>query len=199
VLAQTRAGWEKHKSKITQPWLDRNVSRFAPITPDDKNHALDQPSALAALGDATGVFICGGHTPTYHRLYATEPIGTAIRNRYHAGIPVAGVSAGALISLEICHLPRDETDADELQIVQGLCLARGFVIGVHFTRLNALPQVLAAMTRTGTGLGFGIDDSACVVCENGKFARALGESVFRIEMSDFAEPQYQIVPLQPTA
>lgn len=194
VLAQTYSGWEKYKTEITRPWIQRGVTRFVAITPDE-NGVLDQRSALAALSNATGILICGGNTPTYHRLFATEPIRTIIHEKYQTGVPVAGISAGALISLEICQLTEDETGSDELQIVQGLSLASGFVIGVHFTEWNALPEVLDVMAKTKTGLGFGIDEPACIVCENGKFARTLGKSVFRIEMTDFEKRVYQIMSI----
>lgn len=195
VLAQTRAGWEKHRVEITQPWLDRGVSCFTPIVPDDEIGVVDHKSALMVLSNATGVFISGGHTPTYHQLYVTDPIGAILRERHQDGIPIAGVSAGALISSEICQLTHDEAGAGDLRVVQGLCLVSGFVIGVHFSERNALADILTVMSKTRTEVGFGIDDSACVVCENGEFARVLGESVYRIEMSDFDEPSYQMVPL----
>jgi cyanophycinase-like exopeptidase len=69
----------------------------------------DAKIALLLQGGATGIFIGGGHTPTYHRLYATEPVRGVIRERYEERIPVAGVSAGALIALDPCVLTPDET------------------------------------------------------------------------------------------
>ncbi|MGD0749771.1 MAG: hypothetical protein ABSA23_00005, partial [Anaerolineales bacterium] len=67
VLAQTRSGWEKYQTEITRPWLDRGVAHFIPVTPYEAGR-LDQTSALAALSSATGIFICGGNTPTNHQL-----------------------------------------------------------------------------------------------------------------------------------
>lgn len=194
VLSQTRAGWERHKVEITQPWSDRGVSRFVLITPDEDG-ILDNDSAGRALQTATGILICGGNTSTYHRLFASEPLRTIIPQKYKLGVPVAGISAGALLALEICQLTPDETGESELRIVQGLSLVRGFVVGVHFTEWNALPEVLEVMAGTGTNIGYGIDEPACVVCEEGKFARALGQSVFKIEMTDFNKQLHRITRL----
>lgn len=194
VLSQTQAGWERHEIEITQPWLDRGVPRYIPVTPGEDG-VLDKESACLVLQSATGILICGGNTPAYHQFFATEPLRSIIRRKYQTGTPIAGISAGALISLEICQLVPEETGSDELQIVQGLSLAGGFVIGVHFTEWNALPEVLEVMTKTKTEIGFGIDEPACVVCEDGKFARALGQSVFQIEMTDFDKQIHRVTRL----
>ncbi len=195
VLAQTGEGWEEHKAKITQTWTRRGVTQYEPIV-SREDGLLNLELASAVLRRATGIFIGGGHTPTYHRLFATEPVRTIIRDRYQDGIPVAGVSAGALISLEICHLRQDETGNDKLQVVQGLGLAKGFVIGVHFTERNALSQVLEVMSKTRTIMGLGIDEPACAVCENENFTKVLGRYVHRIEMTDFENMAYGITIAQ---
>ncbi|OQA22430.1 MAG: Cyanophycinase [Chloroflexi bacterium ADurb.Bin360] len=191
VLAQTRAIWENRKAEITEPWIERGVSRFSPITPGE-NGMLDPQPALATLKAATGILICGGDTPTNQRLFASDPIGALIQERYRSGIPVAGISAGALTTLEVCQLPQSETGAAELQVVRGLGLASGFVIGVHFTEWNALPEVIAVMAKTKTAIGYGIDEPACLVCENGAVAHVLGKSVYRIVMTDFAAQSTQV-------
>ncbi len=191
LLLQSRAGWEKHGGEIVRPWVHRGASQHTSITPGEDG-MLDLAAASAALHDATGIFIGGGHTPTYHRLYATEPVRGLIRERYRQGVPVAGVSAGALISQEHCALTADETGEAGLRIVPGLDLARGFCIGVHFTERNDLPNVIEAMAQTRTETAWGIDESACAVFEDGRLAGVLGQSVFKITMFDFATKDHQI-------
>jgi N-acetylglucosamine-6-phosphate deacetylase len=48
----------------------------------DANGAVCPDRVSAVLRQATGILIGGGHTPTYQRLYATEPIRGVIRQRY---------------------------------------------------------------------------------------------------------------------
>jgi len=160
LLMQGGRGWEKYVPEYAQPWIRRGVSRYFPVVPDE-NGKLDLDAASAKLREATGIFIGGGHTPTYHRLYATEPIRSILRESYRKGVPIAGVSAGALIAPEVCVLLPHETDDGSLQIVAGLGLVSDLIIGVHFTELNALPSVLEAMARTQTRTGWGIDEPAC--------------------------------------
>jgi cyanophycinase len=191
LLMQGGREWEKYVPDYTEPWIRRGVSRYNPIAPDE-NGTLDLDAASTRLREATGIFIGGGHTPTYHRLYATEPIRGIIRESYHKGVPIAGVSAGALIAPEICVLPPDETDDGSLQIVAGLGLVSDLIVGVHFTESNALPSVLEAMARTRTRTGWGIDEPACAVFEDGQFKGTLGRSVYEIVMTDFEARAYRM-------
>ena len=189
LLVQGGRGWEKHVPKYTQPWTQRGVSRYYPIAPEE-NGTLDLDAVSTKLREATGIFIGGGHTPTYHRLYATEPIRSILRERYREGVPIAGCSAGALIAPEICVLSPDETDDTFLEIVAGLGLVSDLIVGVHFTEGDALPTVLEAMVETQTQIGWGIDGSACAVFEDGQFKRVLGRAVYEIVMTDFETRTY---------
>ena len=191
VLLQSDEGWAKHKPEYVQPWTRRGVSQYYPIVPGEDG-ALDLEAASATLRDATGIFVGGGHTPTYHRLYATEPIRSVIRDRYRDHVPVAGVSAGALIAMENCVLTPGETGDARLNIVAGLGLVGDLIIGVHFTERNNLPNVLDAMAQTRTNTALGIDEPACVVFEDGQFKGVLGRSVYEVVMSDFETGTYQV-------
>jgi len=184
VLVQTRAGWEKHKSEIIDPWKNRGVTQYELVVPDEQG-IIDTEKAIAILKNTTGIFIGGGHTPTYHQLFATEPIRAVIRERFENGIPVAGISAGALIAMEKCQLTPDETGKDGLEIVEGLNLANGFIVGVHFTEWDAFSEVVETMKATQTKVGIGIDEPACAVCENGEIVKVLGKSVHRIERKQY--------------
>jgi cyanophycinase len=97
LLLEGAPGWEKYVPQYTQPWIQRGVSRHFIILPDE-NGNLDLETASARLREATGIFVGGGNTPNYRRLFATEPIRSLIRERYERGVPFAGLSAGALIA-----------------------------------------------------------------------------------------------------
>jgi len=185
-------GWEDHVPEYTEPWARQGANRHHVIVPGD-NGTLDVALASARLREATGILIGGGHTPTYHRLYATEPIRSVIRQQYQKGVPVAGLSAGALIAPDICAMrpSRDATD-QPLAIVEGLGLVSDLIVGVHFAERQTLPTVLEAMSRTQTHHGLGIDATACAVLENGRLKRVLGRSVYEITMTDFKTKAHKI-------
>ncbi len=190
LLMQGGCGWRKYVPEYTQPWIRQGVSRYDPIVPGEDG-ALDLDAVSVKLREATGIFIGGGHTPTYHRLYASEPIRSMLRERYHQGVPIAGCSAGALIAPEVCALTPDETGDGSLKIVAGLGLVSDLVVGVHFTERHTLPSVFEVMARTQTRRGLGIDEPACAVFEDGQFKRVLGRGVYEIVMTDFEARTYR--------
>ncbi len=184
-------GWEDHVSPYTEPWLRRGVKQQHNVAPNS-NGVLDLDTISARINEATGIFIGGGDTRVYRRLYATEPVRSMIRDRYLEGVPVAGLSAGALITPDICAIPPEDTGDDSVRIVSGLGLVSGLVLGVHYTEWNALPHVVKAMAQTRTAAGLGIDETACAILENGQISRVLGQSAFKIGMTDFERETYTV-------
>jgi cyanophycinase len=191
LLLAGAPGWEDVLPEYTRPWTRRGVLRYEVIVPA-ANGALDLDAVSAKLRPATGIFIGGGDTTVYHRLYATQPMRGIIRECYQKGVPLAGLSAGALIAPEVCAIPPQDTGDASVRIVTGLGLVSDLVLGVHFTQWNALPHVLEAMARTQTALGLGIDEAACVLLEDGQLKRALGRSVYQVEMTDFQARTYRV-------
>lgn len=183
--------WEDHVPEFTNPWIKRGVKQYHTIVPGaDGNLEIDD--AGRKISEVSGIFIAGGHTPTYHRLYAAEPMRSLIRRRYQEGMPIAGVSAGALILPEICVLASERLDRKEWCVAEGLGLIRDLLIGVHFSSRDALPIVLKFMQQTQTPRALGLDDGACGVFENEQLQRILGQEAYEIIMTDFTRPDYGI-------
>lgn len=191
LLLSGDQGWEDHLPEYTQPWIRRGVTRYHTIVPDETG-TLDSSTVSTQLRQAAGIFIGGGHTPTYHQLYTAEPIRSIIRERYQIGVPIAGLSAGALITPEICAIPPEDTGDSSVRLVTGLGLVGELVVGVHFTEWNALPHMLAAMFKTQTTAGLGIDEPACVVLEDGQVKRVLGQSAYKIMVTDLEAKTYSV-------
>jgi cyanophycinase len=195
LLMQGGVKSQKYISEYTQPWIRRGVKRYHVIMPDEKGR-LDFTVVTAQVREATGIFIGGGHTPTYHQLFATEPIRSLLRERYEQGLPLAGCSAGALIAPDLCVIgPEENEDRASLTILPGLGLISNILLGVHFSERNTLHNMLEAMAISKTPKGLGIDESACVVFEDGSFKGMLGRTVYEIVMTDFENKNYKITPL----
>lgn len=191
LLLAGAPGWEDYVSQYTQPWSQRGVTHHYTIVPNE-NGDLDLETTSAKLDEATGIFIGGGNTPTYHKLFATGPISSLIRKRYQQGTPIAGLSAGALIAPQVCAIPPEDTGEPSVTVVSGLGLVDNLVVGVHFTEWNGLPHVVEAMVQTETALGLGIDEAACVVLEGGQIKQVLGKTAYEIKMTDFETKTYRI-------
>ncbi|MCI0476149.1 MAG: Type 1 glutamine amidotransferase-like domain-containing protein [Anaerolineales bacterium] len=188
LLLQGGRDWQKYVPEYTRAWKSRGVSRYDVIVPDDAGR-LNSDDVAAKLANATGIFIGGGHTATYRRLYATEPVRAVLRERYARGIPIAGCSAGALIAPRVCafHPGEEESGA---RVAEGLGLLDDLLVGVHFAAENALQHLLDAMVSARVRRAWGIDDGACVVLENEKFTRVLGRAAYEIVMTDFSNRLY---------
>ena len=65
-------------------------------------------------------------------------------------------------------LPAGESYDGSLQVVPGLGLVSGCVVGVHFSEWNTLPDVFEVVVRTYTATGWGIDEPACAVFGDGQ-------------------------------
>jgi cyanophycinase len=196
LLLEGAPGWEEYVPQYTRPWTERGVTRHYTIVPDAAG-SLDLETASARLREATGIFVGGGNTPNYRRLFAIEPIRSLIRDRYEQGVPIAGLSAGALIAPAVCAIPPEDTGGAAVAIAPGLGLVDHLLVGVHFTEWNALPHLLEAMRQTGTAVALGIDEAACVVLEDGQVKQVLGRSAYEIRMADFTSGTYRITELGP--
>jgi len=193
-------GWRKYVPQYVEPWLHLGIGSYRVIAPDEDG-SLDLRETTAALRWATGIFIGGGHTPTYHRLYASEPLRGLIRGRCREGVPIVGLSAGALIIPEACVLP-GEAGGSSPEIVGGLGLLGGIVVKVHFSGWQDIPALLKAMAEAGVRTGWGLGESACAVFGEEGFVAALGGTVYEISLVDPKTGRYKITthsPLSPAA
>ncbi len=183
LLLQGGPGWERYLPRYLEPWKRLGVRRYRVVAPDGDR--LDVEAALEAVREATGIFIGGGNTSIYHRLYGVEPLRSAIAARYRAGVPLAGLSAGARLASRSCILDPTETGTNAIATVRGLGFVED-VVEAHFDTPRARSWLLAAMRATGSRRGWGMGDGACLVFEDGRFERVLGGPAYRVEMSDFA-------------
>ena len=191
LLLQGGPGWERFLPQYLEPWLRRGVQEYTILVPDPRGE-LDTAAAVAVLRAATGIFIGGGNTEIYRRLYATEPIRTVIREGYRQGVPVAGLSAGAILAAEVALLLPEEAGSDTVEVAEGLGLLPNCVAGVHFTEFDALPDVLTAMRQARVPHALGLDEEAAAVLEDERLRGIIGRGVYRITMTDFATPAYTI-------
>jgi cyanophycinase len=150
-------------------WLELGAAEVTPLQPAEPDWATRR-----AIENATGIFIGGGDTREYHRLYVTSELREAIvhANR-ESGIPVAGLSAGALLLSrkaiiwgsrtgdELLADPQSDGADDPLWLGDGLGLVRDATFDVHFSQWGRLPRLTRAVESYGT-VGIGLDGSSGV-------------------------------------
>ena len=142
------------------------VAAVTPVRPESREDAHD-PGLLAAVDDATGVFMTGGNQLKLSALVCGTPLGEAIRAAHLRGAVVAGTSAGA--SIQSSHMVAfgvgGATPKQRMtQVAAGLGLVEGTVIDQHFDQRNRYGRLLMIVSQSPQLLGIGIDeDTAAVV------------------------------------
>ncbi|WP_235560939.1 Type 1 glutamine amidotransferase-like domain-containing protein [Bacillus sp. FJAT-28004] len=133
---------------------------------------------MEQLHSATGIIISGGDTELYQEYIVGTKIGAIIKTLYLEGVPVAGFSAGALISPNICVIPPIDNRANEHLFLQGLGLINHCVISAHFSKWDEEKNLLAALAKTNLSLGYGIDDASGIYFKNERISETAGQVYF---------------------
>ena len=170
------AGWDRHLAQYRGPSLEAGAEEVVAIHPLAGTPTLGA-EAHAYLSQCTGLFMCGGDTRLYHRVYAGGAAGQILLGAYRRGVPYGGLSAGALLAPRRCLLygdrlstggrrlrlrgAEDGCDAD-LVVGTGLGLLDDLLIEAHFSERGGYPRLIAGMQEANVPYGLGIDDDACV-------------------------------------
>lgn len=169
-------GWDRNLAWYCDPWRELGVGEIIPVHPADGADELTDAD-LTQIRSATGIFMCGGDTRLYHRVYAHGKAKAALKAAYEAGVPYAGLSAGALIAPETCSIWGDhrttatntfvlggsEDGCDEpLQLGEGLGFLKDLHLEAHFAEEGGFPRLADALELTGCPYGLGIDNPICV-------------------------------------
>jgi cyanophycinase len=143
------------------------VRGLRPLTREDAN----QPEAIEAVRDATGVFMTGGNQLRLSSVIGGTGLGRAIVDRHQHGVIVAGTSAGAsAISSHMVAFGTSGTTPKQrmTQMSAGLGLLPGVIIDQHFEQRNRIGRLLALVAQSPALLGLGIDeDTAALVSPAG--------------------------------
>lgn len=177
ILFLERDGWEAYMEKYTLVLKANGIEEYVylPLSPKPSNESLH------VLSSCSGIIIGGGETELYRNYIVDTLLGERIKELYNQGIPVAGFSAGALISPEYCVIPPIDNSQKKHFFLNGLGLIKNCVISAHFTKWNEEKNIKAALEKLNVPIGYGIDDDAGIYFENESLLEAEGESVYIFE------------------
>ncbi len=141
------------------------------ILPITRRADCDNPSYLALLDRATGIFLTGGNQLRLSTILGGTAIAQSIRRRNAAGAHVAGTSAGASIMSEHM-IAGGDSDTSPVEgavsLAPGLGLTNAVIIDQHFTQRNRLGRLLSASSYNPFLTGLGIDeDTAAFIGPDG--------------------------------
>ena len=174
ILFVERDGWEEYMWKYTNVLQQNGINEFVylPLSLDMTNDSINE------LVSCTGIIIGGGDTELYHKYIVDSSVGIHIKKQYEQGVPVAGFSAGALISPENCIIPPiDNADGKHL-FLTGLGLIKDCVISVHFSKWKEEKNLKKALSKVGVSIGYGIDDEEGLYFKNEILSETEGENFY---------------------
>jgi len=185
ILAQSRTGWEQHPSSRIEPFFTMLAEGRARLVTPEGTGQLDVKRACEDVHWGTGIHVTGGHTPTYRQLFAVEPIRSVIRACYQAGVPYAGLSAGALLTQDIYYaVTFTEGNEEEYTPLPGLGLLPNTIIEAHFTGEVRKKRLRRLMALSPSCQGIGIDEAACVVLQDESLIDVIGEHAYHFTVGD---------------
>lgn len=197
-VAATTARAQGRPPRIPFVWVDEGdgtqwstrwielVARVGAVDAVDIDVAIGTALDPARLGEADGLFVCGGLTPAYAE--ALAPAAAQLRQLVlDGGVPYAGSSAGAAVASRravvggyldgdrvVCPADAAE-DLDPVTVVAGLGLVEQMV-DVHASAWGTLPRLAAAMSMTpDVDEGLGLDEDTAWLLTDGD-ARVLGRN-----------------------
>jgi cyanophycinase len=149
------------------------ISVVHPATRRDAN----DPTMVAELDAATGVFIAGGSQVKLAQNIVGTPVGDAVVRAYERGAVIAGTSAGAsimsryMISLGDEGLtPRQRAS----QISAGLGIVTDIIIDQHFDQRGRYGRLMSMVAASPNLLGMGIDENTAAEIRDGRVMTVIG-------------------------
>ncbi len=139
----------------------------AAVRPESREDAHD-PRLVAALEDATGIFMTGGNQLKLSAIVCGTPLGDAIVAANRRGVVVGGTSAGA--SIQSSHMlafggPGATAKQRMTQMAAGLGLIDSVVVDQHFDQRNRYGRLLMIVAQSPQLLGIGVDEDTAAVVE----------------------------------
>ncbi|MUK90540.1 peptidase S51 dipeptidase E [Ornithinibacillus sp. L9] len=177
ILTVEREGWEDYIPNYTQLLKKEGIHRF---------HLCPLPSTpivevMDHVRSSSGIIIGGGNTNRYADYIVDTPIAKVIVERHEQGIPVAGFSAGALISPNQCVISAKDNDSKVYQEREGLGLLSNVLIAVHFSQWHEEQHLRDAVQQHRRFRNYGIDEHTCAYFVNEELRGVEGEGVYTIQ------------------
>ena len=136
------------------------------------------PSVVAQLAEADGIFMTGGDQNRLMQCLWESPAAQAMHRAFHVnGCCIAGTSAGAAVMSRQMLAQGTATANPEKDVVQmdiGLGFVANAIIDQHFSQRQRLGRLLSALAQRPDMLGVGIDEDTALVIERGQSIEVVG-------------------------
>jgi cyanophycinase len=161
-----------------------------PETREEANH----PDTVAALQNATGIFMTGGNQLRLSLVIGGTRLGAAMLEAHGRGVVVAGTSAGA--SAVATHMmafgSSGATPKHRMAHVSvGLGLLVNVVVDQHFEQRTRLGRLLAVVAQSPSLIGLGLDEDTAAIVDASDVLEVIGRgSVTIVDGADIITDAY---------
>ncbi|SDS58427.1 cyanophycinase [Paenibacillaceae bacterium GAS479] len=178
IVCMDRPNWQGKMPFYTEALRSQGVTRFHFLALP----TMSEDEAIAALHGSSGIIIGGGDTNRYADCIVETRIGPVIAERFGAGVPVAGFSAGALLSGDRCLISPKDNDESIYQDRRGLGLVHDVSVAVHYSQWQEEEQLRGSAARYPDYRGhYGLDEDCGLYFRSGELERTEGNGVFVLE------------------
>lgn len=162
---------EGYFESYQQGFKGLGVGELVELYVEDRAEAHD-PSVLACLDDAAGVFFSGGDQLRISSQIGDTPLEARIREIWQGGGVLAGTSAGASVMSDTMMVRGSSSESHrigDLHMAPGLGLVRDAIIDQHFAERGRIGRLLGAVAQSPRVLGIGIDENTAILLEGERF------------------------------
>lgn len=163
--------------------LQKQFSQFENVVIE---HAATRPldtekraKFVEQLKGATGVFFSGGDQSRIMDVLADEELLKLMRERYMAGVPFGGTSAGAAVMSDPMMTGESDLkilDGAKVGVRRGLGLIPNVMFDQHFLVRQRHNRLIGFVMKNPTYLAIGIDEDAAVLIEDNRKLTVVGAS-----------------------
>ena len=163
-------GWENLIKSYIVPMKNNGAINISVIVPEKDGFTISEDN-LRKIKESTGIFVGGGNTANYQKIYCNSDVSKILKEKYKNGVPYAGLSAGAII------LSTNFWEYENLNSnLEGLNILKDIFIVPHFIESNGFKAIIQQFQKNKNKYGIGIDNNNCVEITNEKECKATGTS-----------------------
>ncbi|MEP6972617.1 MAG: cyanophycinase [Actinomycetota bacterium] len=163
-------------------FLGLGIGMVTGLRPEEREEAND-PSMVAELQEATGVFLTGGNQSRLASIVAGTRLGDALFLAHDRGAVLAGTSAGAsaMASHMVAFGRSGSTPKNRMaQLSAGLGILQGLVVDQHFEQRGRIGRLLAIVAGSPSLLGVGLDEDTCAIVHADQTIQVIGRGAVTI-------------------
>src|ERR1700675_3978368 len=182
VISTASSLGDEATATYTELLLGLGIGKVTGLRPEERGES-DDAAGLAAMHDASGVFLAGGNQSRLTQVVAGTKLGDALFMAHDPGAVLAGTSAGAsaMASHMVAYGQAGVTPKNRMaQLSAGLGILQGMIIDQHFEQRGRIGRLLFLVPQSPALLGVGVDEDTCAIIHADNTLQVIGRGAVTI-------------------